>query len=57
MRITWIATFILTCLQRLTGDRTHLNALEERNAALERDVQRFNERRRIEHEVGLRTWS
>lgn len=39
-------------VQVLEGDRDQLKNLEERNANLERDVRRYEERRQIELDVG-----
>src|SRR5882757_6214350 len=39
--------------QVLNAEKQQLKTLEDRNAMLERDVQRFNERREIERQVGF----
>ena len=38
-------------LQILNSEKSKLKTLENRNAVLERDVQRFNERKELEREV------
>jgi hypothetical protein len=40
-------------LQVLNSEKQQLKTLEDRNAMLERDVQRFNERRELERQVGF----
>lgn len=40
-------------LKVLNSEKQQLKTLEDRNAMLERDVQRFNERKEIERQVGL----
>jgi structural maintenance of chromosomes protein 5 len=40
-------------LEVLNSEKQQLKTLEERNAMLERDVQRFNERKEIERQFGL----
>jgi structural maintenance of chromosomes protein 5 len=40
-------------LEVLNSEKQQLKTLEDRNAMLERDVQRFNERKEIERQVGL----
>jgi hypothetical protein len=37
----------------LNSEKQQLKTLEDRNAMLERDVQRFNERREFERQVGF----
>ncbi|KIJ69821.1 hypothetical protein HYDPIDRAFT_78852 [Hydnomerulius pinastri MD-312] len=56
---TWHDTLIssgkeLKVLQeRITGERDQLKTMEERNAQLERDVARYQERKRIEKEISV----
>jgi hypothetical protein len=38
-------------LKVLNSEKQQLKTLEDRNAMLERDVQRFNERRELERQV------
>jgi hypothetical protein len=40
-------------LQVLNSEKQQLKTLEDRNAMLERDVQRFNERKELERQVGF----
>jgi hypothetical protein len=40
-------------LQVLNSEKLQLKTLEDRNAMLERDVQRFNERKELERQVGF----
>jgi hypothetical protein len=40
-------------LKVLNSEKQQLKTLEDRNAMLERDVQRFNERRELERQVGF----
>jgi hypothetical protein len=40
-----------TLLEVLNTEKQQLKTLEDRNAMLERDVQRFNERREFERQV------
>jgi len=40
-------------LKVLNSEKQQLKTLEDRNAMLERDVQRFNERKELERQVGL----
>lgn len=37
----------------LNSEKQQLKTLEDRNAMLERDVQRFNERKELERQVGF----
>lgn len=40
-------------LKVLNSEKQQLKTLEDRNAMLERDVQRFNERKELERQVGF----
>ena len=40
-------------LQVLNSEKQQLKTLEDRNAMLEREVQRFNERKELERQVGF----
>jgi hypothetical protein len=40
-------------LKVLNSEKHQLKTLEDRNAILERDVQRFNERKEFERQVGF----
>lgn len=42
-------------LKVLNSEKQQLKTLEDRNAVLERDVQRFNERKEFERQVGIST--
>ena len=42
-----------TILKVLNSEKQQLKTLEDRNAMLERDVQRFNERKEFERQVGF----
>ncbi|KIL63939.1 hypothetical protein M378DRAFT_78988 [Amanita muscaria Koide BX008] len=39
--------------EKINEEQDHMRQLQERNAAIERDVQRFRERKRIEHDIEL----
>lgn len=44
-------------IQRMDADESQLKNMEERNANLERDVKKYEERQKIEREVTFcRTW-
>ena len=38
-------------MQQIKGEQEHLRQMVERNEGIERDVQRYKERKKIEHEV------
>lgn len=44
---------LTTILKILNSEKQQLKTLEDRNAMLERDVQRFNERKEFERQVGF----
>ena len=53
-----VSTLLFRCdydltsrLQRVDADQGHLKNMEERNANLERDVKKYEERQKIEREV------